>query len=411
MRVGDELLHERLEAGVVGPAARRSQASSTVSATIAFLPKCSGELLALDRLEEEGRAQAGARIASSQSASTVRGRRHARPRGDLDQPLLAAQAARDVGVGRQRHVGELGAPRPSASSMKADVLVALGEEDEAARRRPDAAQVVEHELRRAPAAPSGEHVPAAQVASSVRPNSLSCRVMPWTSTPARPRPRAIARPACSMPKTTGGGGGRSGTARRLASRGRGVDASRLPPRRARRVAALARPLRPAGAVAGARASRASRAACRPAGRGRTRARPARERWRPCWRTSSGSRASAPSAAASASPSPGGHVRAAARPPRPGASHQPSRLTTTGWPAASESKNLSGELVCSTGWGANIVKRDVGGADDAGQARAWAPAAGRAGCRGRARATRASSAARWLPSPTATSATSSSARAA
>ena len=130
------------------------------------------------------------------------------------------------------------------------------------------------------------------------------------------------------------------------------------------------------------------------------------RWRafaPIAATSSGSSARAARVAASAPPSPAG-TQAPARPRSTTRRSQPSRLTTTGRPAASESKNLFGELVSKAGCGANRVS--VTSAAPTTPARRALGIAGRTSTLSRPSSrTRPSRCGRRPPSPIATIATS------
>ena len=162
-----------------------------------------GELLTLDRLEQEGRPQAGA--ADGLLAAREHGARcrHAGRLGNFHQTLLASHAARDIWVGRQWHVGYRRHCFPVVQH-EGDVFVTLGEQHEAlAGSLGDGAQGGQQGHVPGRLVGAVEAAPADQVAD-VRPNSVSCSVIPCTGTPCRPSPRVSARPACSRPKTTAG---------------------------------------------------------------------------------------------------------------------------------------------------------------------------------------------------------------
>ena len=126
VRVRDELLHDRLEALVLRLLPGRDGLVE-VGCDERLLAEGERELLALDGLQQERRAQArGADLLRALGGDGLR-RVHAGRGCDLGQDVLAAQAPGCLRVVRQGHVGELADLVP-AVQHQLDVLVALREE-------------------------------------------------------------------------------------------------------------------------------------------------------------------------------------------------------------------------------------------------------------------------------------------
>ena len=125
MRVGDQLLDDRLEAAIL----RASPGGDRLvdrRGRDGLLAERQRELLALERLDEERRLEPAVADRLLALGSHGVGRGHARLRGGLGQQVLAAQEEDRLRGVRERHVCELVHLVPAAQDG-VDVLVPLEE--------------------------------------------------------------------------------------------------------------------------------------------------------------------------------------------------------------------------------------------------------------------------------------------
>ena len=160
-RVRDELLDDHVEPVLPGAPPDRYRVVEALGDD-RLLPEGGGELLALRRLDEEGRLEAGSANRLLVARQDGPGRGHAGLLGLEHEDLLAAHAARDLRVAGKRDVGDLGHLVPAVED-ELDVLVALREEDDTAAVG-DAAQGVQQRVAGIPEAVVAEEHALAHVA-------------------------------------------------------------------------------------------------------------------------------------------------------------------------------------------------------------------------------------------------------
>ncbi len=126
VRVWHQLLDDRLEA-VLPSLLPGGYGLAEVPRHESLLAEGERELLPFDGFQQKRRAQAGCPDRFAALGADGPGRGHTGGGRDLGQQVLPAQAASDLGIVRERQVGELAHLVPAAEH-RLDVLVALGKE-------------------------------------------------------------------------------------------------------------------------------------------------------------------------------------------------------------------------------------------------------------------------------------------